>query len=57
MCLFEYDEKREKELIRKAEFQETTSECYKHFNYFNKSTVPKKSHTKPDYLLKQCLKY
>lgn len=24
MCLFEYDEKREKELIRKAEFQETT---------------------------------
>ena len=29
MCLFEYDEKREKELIRKAEFQEGVKDATK----------------------------
>ena len=43
MCLFEYDEKREKELIRKAEFQEGVKDTTKRILQALKSLQQKRS--------------
>ena len=47
MCLFEYDEKREKELIRKAEFQEGVKDATKRSRILTPQPSPFHPHTFP----------